>query len=353
MEMLDKQKVLIVDDREANLSTLEILLEPFDIDIIRALSGEEALEKMMKYNFSLILIDVEMPILSGFETVKLMRKVEKTKFIPVIFISAVYSNEYYRNNGLDTGAADFIIKPIGEEIFQSKVNVFLQIDRQRIELNEELERNKLMNKIIDDQKEHLKFVNQILRHDLLNYITAINSAIRLVKLKKDEKYYQEAESYIKKSVALINKMKQLEDFNEMDSNHTIKRLKSIIEDICESYSNIEITITGDSQILVDGSITSMIDNVISNASLHSQGDKLEIDISKNQKFVKIRIADNGIGIPDEIKNKIFQQNYFYGKTGHSGIGLHISKRIANLYGGNIIVEDNIPNGAVFIIHIKN
>ncbi len=139
MSNLNKAKVLIVDDKEANLVALETILRPLDIEIHRALSGNEALEKTLEHDFAMVLIDVQMPEMDGYETVKLMRKVKKTRYVPVIFVSAIYSDEFNMIKGIETGAVDFITKPINAEILRAKVQVFLDLYQHKHQLEKEIQ----------------------------------------------------------------------------------------------------------------------------------------------------------------------------------------------------------------------
>jgi DNA-binding response OmpR family regulator len=123
--MHGKPKILIVDDLNENLITLERTLTGFDVEFVRALSGNEALSHTLKNDFALAIMDVQMPDMDGFETVQLMRKSNATKSLPVIFVSAIYNDEFYIVKGIDSGAVDFITKPIVPEILKGKVRVFL------------------------------------------------------------------------------------------------------------------------------------------------------------------------------------------------------------------------------------
>lgn len=125
-------KVLIVDDIETNLLLLENILEPIDIEIDKAFSGYEAIEKVKQNtNYAIALIDVQMPELDGFETVEKIREIEHTKSMPIIFLSAIYSENYYKIKGIKSGAVDFIHKPIVEEMLQGKVKNFIEQYKQR------------------------------------------------------------------------------------------------------------------------------------------------------------------------------------------------------------------------------
>ena len=129
--MVEKQKILIVDDQPANLFSLELILKETGANIIRAQSGNEALVATLNHNFAIALLDVQMPDMDGYELAELLRMEEKTREIPVIFMSAVYSSDYHVFKGYDAGAVDFLVKPFDPKILLSKVNIFLQLDRQK------------------------------------------------------------------------------------------------------------------------------------------------------------------------------------------------------------------------------
>lgn len=132
---MKKDKILIVDDKEENLISLERILNDFNIELIRAFSGEEALKQTLKEEFALAILDVQMPEMDGYETLELMRHRKKTKLLPVIFVSAIHQSDLHIIKGIETGAVDFIPKPIIPEVLRGKVQVFLDLYRQRKELD--------------------------------------------------------------------------------------------------------------------------------------------------------------------------------------------------------------------------
>lgn len=132
---MEKMKILIVDDKIENLIALETVLEDLeDIEFVRAISGMEALENVLKHEFAMILIDVQMPEMDGFETIEMMKKTKRGRFIPVIFVSAIYKEDFYKIQGVKSGGVDFITKPIIDDIIVGKVKIFLELYRQRKEL---------------------------------------------------------------------------------------------------------------------------------------------------------------------------------------------------------------------------
>lgn len=134
-----KQNILIVDDRPENLIALESLLEAPGRVIVRAGSGEEALERMLEYEFSLVLMDVQMPEMDGFETVELIRGFERTRYVPVIFVTAISKEQKHIFKGYEVGAVDYLFKPIDPIVLKSKVAVFLELDSKKKELRSALE----------------------------------------------------------------------------------------------------------------------------------------------------------------------------------------------------------------------
>lgn len=136
MSETKKINILAVDDKAENLLAIEQVLDSPEITLIKALSGNEALALMFDYDFALVLLDVQMPGMDGFETAQLMRSSYKTKHIPIIFITAISKEKKHIFRGYDTGAVDYLFKPIEPEILQSKVNVFIDLHKQKNALEE-------------------------------------------------------------------------------------------------------------------------------------------------------------------------------------------------------------------------
>lgn len=131
MNQIDNINILIVDDRTENLFVLESLLENMNCNIIKATSGNEALSKMLDYDFALVLLDVQMPDMDGFETAELMRSNARTRYIPVIFVTAISNEQKCIFKGYEVGAVDYLFKPIEPVILQSKVRVFIELYNQK------------------------------------------------------------------------------------------------------------------------------------------------------------------------------------------------------------------------------
>lgn len=148
-----RQSILIVDDQPANLTSYEVLLEDFDVDLLKATSGNEALALLMKQEVALVLLDVQMPGMDGFEVAALMRKSRRTQHIPVIFVTAISKESKYVFQGYETGAVDYLTKPIEPAILRAKVRVFLELDSKSRQLRDSLAKLRQTLEEVDQLRE--------------------------------------------------------------------------------------------------------------------------------------------------------------------------------------------------------
>jgi len=183
MNEIQNINVLIVDDRPENLFALERVLKPLNLNLIRAYSGNEALGKMLEYSFTLVLLDVQMPEMDGFETAELMRSIEETKNVPIIFVTAINKELKHVFKGYEKGAIDYIFKPFDPEILRSKVNVLIelfkktqQLKESNIKLQLEIAEKKRIENALDFQNVFLSTIQEI----SLDGIMVIDENDRLV-----------------------------------------------------------------------------------------------------------------------------------------------------------------------------
>lgn len=348
-----KPKILIVDDKLANILSMETLLNEIEAEYIRAQSGQEALKTTLDNDFALILMDLQMPEMDGFETIKLLRQVEKTKYIPIIIVSAVYSTDFYQIKGIKSGALDFISKPLNPHILIGKVEHFLELYYHKKKLEKEIELRKKFESQLEASKKHLELINKILRHDLLNNLVVIRSGYRLFDDKGDKEILKESFKFVEKSMNLIERMKQLEEFIEKRKDLLPIDINKHIQGTIENYENIQIKIKGHSHVLADESIDSVLENIIRNAIIHGKSQSITFDIKKKREKCIVKIIDDGIGIPVDIHQRIFEKDFISGETGRTGIGLYIVNSAMERYGGKVWVENNKPSGAIFILEFLN
>jgi PAS domain S-box-containing protein len=182
--------ILLVDDRAENLLALEAILEPLGQRLVRAQSGEDALRCLLDDEFAVILLDVQMPRMNGFETARMIKSRERTKFIPIIFLTAISKEDEYVFHGYSVGAVDYIFKPFQPEILRSKVQVFVELYRQRRRIAQQeqrlrdIERTELeikhMRELLDSEARFREIVSSamdaIIVFDAAGTITLVNGA---------------------------------------------------------------------------------------------------------------------------------------------------------------------------------
>lgn len=137
MEDINRCNVLIVDDRPENLLAIEAILEDLNIELLKANSGNDALSLLLEYDIALVLLDVQMPEMDGFEVAEIMKSSDKTKYIPIIFVTAISKEDKYVFKAYDVGAVDYLLKPVVPEILISKVKVFMELYSQKEKIKQQ------------------------------------------------------------------------------------------------------------------------------------------------------------------------------------------------------------------------
>jgi len=184
--MTARVKCLLVDDLEENLLALSALLRREDVEILQAHSGAEALELLLANDVALAFLDVQMPDMDGFELAELMRGSDRTRHVPIIFVTAGVRDQYRLFKGYDTGAVDFLYKPIDPHILKSKADVFFQLYRQKQQLARQLQE-------LTETLRLNELFTAVLGHDLRNPLSAIlNSANLLERISKEDVVKQSA-----------------------------------------------------------------------------------------------------------------------------------------------------------------
>ncbi|MDY6855389.1 MAG: response regulator [Thermodesulfobacteriota bacterium] len=169
-------KVLLVDDRDENLVALEALMEDLDLNIFKARSGNEALGLMLSHEFAIVLLDVQMPEMDGFETAELMRKSEKTKNIPIIFVTAISKEQQHIFKGYDKGAVDYLCKPIESHILMSKVRIFIDLYRKKKGLEKTTNELKITVQELENSNQKIKEKQQELQEKNIQLHEAVLKA---------------------------------------------------------------------------------------------------------------------------------------------------------------------------------
>jgi PAS domain S-box-containing protein len=205
---------------------------------------------------------------------------------------------------------------------------------------------------IESQKEHLQLINKILRHDLMNSLSVINSALKLFRRTNEETYIDSAFLSIQGSIELIKKMREMEDFISHHNHLRIYDAHELIQRHIPVTDKLAITNEASGKILADDSVESVISNLINNVIMHAKAKQLKITSEYEQDFMIVHFADNGKGIPEKIRTDIFKENFHYGKTGNTGLGLFIVKKAMESFGGKVFVTPNQPKGSIFTLAFR-
>jgi two-component system, sensor histidine kinase and response regulator len=183
--VLPPVKCLLVDDLEENLLALSALLQRPDIELLTARSGAEALELLLAHDVALAFLDVHMPEMDGFELAELMRGTERTRHVPIIFVTAAARDQYRLFKGYELGAVDFLYKPIEPHVLQSKADIFFQLYRQKLQIAQELQERTATLRLNE-------MFTAVLGHDLRNPLNAILMSAQFVQLKSQDPLVREA-----------------------------------------------------------------------------------------------------------------------------------------------------------------
>jgi len=406
MEILKKEdisdkstvKILAVDDREDNLLSIETILEQENYTIVKANSGRAALKILLQqHDFTLILMDVQMPDMNGFETASLIYEREKLRHIPIVFITAHNQGEERMFEGYRMGGVDFIYKPINPELLRHKVSVFVELYQKTHQLlNHErklLTTNKKLEKEIEERKlteEKIRLLNEqllenniqlkntveeldrfayVASHDLqepLRKILVFSDKIQTkYKDSLDQELYVNLEKIAKASgrmQSLINDLLRFSRQTSADEDFSFVPMNSILQDVIADLE-IEIEKAG-AQVHVGSlpevwgvasQIRQLFQNLLSNAvkfRKQEQTPVVKIFSEPAGIYNRVIIQDNGIGFDTRYSEEIFtvfKRLHSYQEFEGSGVGLSICKKIIDRHNGFIKAESVLGSGSKFIV----
>jgi len=358
MSLDKKHTLLLIDDKPANLIALKSILEHPTREIITCNSGNEGLQILLKEKISLILVDVQMPEMDGYEFVEIIKQHPNTANIPTLFVTAISNDDKFINKAFELGAIDFLFKPLNIEITRKKVESFLKIwdyDQQLKILNEKL-------KVKNNELE--QFAN-IIAHDLKTPLNNIRSLIGYIEEENLVELNDEAVQVcdlIKSSAASMSKLvddllhysKNVENNEGKEKIHLATAVDAVIK-LINHEDNVKIhTENLDYYISFQPvAFKQSIQNLISNAIKYNDKKITEVNISYSPDQKKISIKDNGPGIPTGETEKVFQMFYTLGAASRgdsgTGIGLNLVKKLAERNDVKVYFNTDYKKGAEVII----
>jgi two-component system, sensor histidine kinase len=389
MSRIDKEpkltKILLVDDLEVNLLTLRAILEDLGVELFCAISGQEALSLTLDHEFALVLMDVQMPGMNGFETAALMHGTAKTKHLPIIFITAISMEDRYVSEGYEVGAVDYLFKPVDPNILRSNVKVFIDLFEQRVLIEKqktklefnvsELRAANLKSKELDRLKyEFISNISHEFRTPLNGILGMSEILLDMIDGESEKKFLEIIQSSGNSLLQLINDVLEISvsQSNQIalleDKFNLHLALESAIGVIsAEAYKKgLELDLKTDSRIpeFVFGDVARLrqiLLNLLSNSLKFTKHGSISFRstlFSQDEQniVVDITIADTGIGISNDVVDSIFDlftqgdgsSTRAYGGT---GLGLAICKRLSDLLAAEISMESKPGEGSSFNLRI--
>jgi signal transduction histidine kinase len=380
-------KLLIVDDLPENLLALEALIKREDRTVYKALSADEALSLLLQHEFAMAILDVQMPGMNGFELAELMRGTEKTKNIPIIFVSAAGRELNYAFKGYESGAVDFLHKPLDIHAVKSKVNVFVDLYRQSKAMKQQVEaleqarreQEALLQQLQSTQLELEQAVR--MRDDFMSIVahevrTPLNGLILETQLRKMHLARDNAAAFtLDKMHAMVDRderqikilIRLIEDMLDVSRIRTGKLsirpnrfdltqlVSNLLQNFAQQMEAAETEVTFTAPEPVEGCwdefrIEQVVSNLLTNALRYGGRSPIQVRVCREGDEARVEVQDRGIGISEENQKRIFQQfERVSAKTvvAGLGLGLFISEQIVAAHGGSIVVESQINEGALF------
>jgi signal transduction histidine kinase len=377
--MQERVTILIVDDKPANIYALETLLDKPDRTFLNAINGNDALKLALSNDIDLIILDVQMPEMDGFEVAQILKLNKKTKDIPIIFASAEKKERQSIMKGFEEGAVDYLSKPLDPELTTAKVSVLLKIQLQKkelIEKNQSLEKAdaqiKQLNADLQKNLLQLEEVNKELEsfsysvsHDLRAPVRALVGFSKML----EESYNDTLDDEGKRMVGVIHRnaikmgslIDDLLEFSKMGRQEVRKSainvadmVKEVISDITDQTEyHANVTINELLPTYADRALLTQVwINLISNAFKYSakkENPAVEIGSHRDDRYIVYYVKDNGAGFSMEYAEKlfgVFQRLHKASEFEGTGVGLAIVHRIITRHGG-VWAEAKVNEGATF------
>ena len=362
-----KFSILILDDIESNIHSLKLILEDnFSLDIYSALNAQDAISLLMENNIDLILCDVQMPEIDGFQFAEYIKGIKEIKEIPIIFITGIHDTDKYKARGFDVGAIDYITKPIDDDILSSKLKVYIDLfDKQKQNENELLEKNEVL--IHQAKMATLGEMIGVISHQLKQPLNILS--IYCDDVKNNHKFGEITDDFVEdfskntkdQIQFLTNTIDGFRDFFNPNKEKRVFLLKDALNDTIQLLDKqiennnigLEVEVSEETVYGVSSELQQVFLNLITNAKdvfidRNIENRLIKIKSAQTQKHTLIVLEDNAGGIKNENLEKIFDP-YFTTKEYGTGTGLYMVKLVVkSSFKGDLKVE-NSTTGAKFII----
>ncbi len=381
--------ILLVDDRPENLISLEAMLRRDGLVSLKAASAREALEILLKEDVALALLDVQMPEMDGFELAEIMRGNERTRRIPIIFLTAGSADRTRRFRGYEAGAVDFLEKPLEPDILRSKVRIFSELYQQRQQINDQmdnlrayaeenlrlLQESRAAAEALQDADRRKDEFLATLAHELRNPLAPIRNGLQILRMSKgDGERAEEVRGMMDRQLThLVRLIDDLLDVSRVSQgkidlrrepialqdavNAAIEASRPLIEASRHTFS----LVMPDEPLLVDGDMTRLaqvVSNLINNAAKYTpEGGHVAVTVQPAGLQAEIVVSDNGLGIAPDMLPKVFDlftqvDSSIDRSQGGLGVGLALVRKLVEMHGGLVIAQSDGPGaGSRFTIRL--
>ncbi|WP_075289452.1 response regulator [Pararhizobium arenae] len=365
---------LLVDDLEENLLSLEALLRRDGLQLLKARSGDQALELLLEHDVGLAFIDVQMPGLNGFELAELMRGNERTRRVPIIFVTAGSADGQRRFRGYEAGAVDFIQKPIEPDILRSKADVFFELCRQRQQIAEQrdaLEAQAAALKEADRRKDEFLAT---LAHELRNPLAPLRHGLDILRRNPNVEASADVRDMMDRQlVHMIRLIEDLLDVSRVSQGKIeLRRQQTRVEDVVRAAIETSHPLMEQAghKLSVDmpphpiwldadqARLSQVVANLLNNAAKYTPaGGSIGVTVAVEGNNAVIDVSDTGVGIPANMRSNIFHlfeqvDHHLDRSQGGLGIGLALVRQLVALHGGTVeALEGRGGRGSIFRVRL--
>ncbi|MCP4500843.1 MAG: hybrid sensor histidine kinase/response regulator [Deltaproteobacteria bacterium] len=374
LEPSDRLKILLVDDVSANIMVLRAVLRNENIDIYEALSGNEALSLMLRHRFALMLLDVRMPDMSGFELATLIRSQEEARDTPIIFVSGIDRDDAVEFEGYEAGAVDFVFKPIRASILRQKVRTFLtQADKQVVL---EKKNKKLLEKrrefelfrakhFSDEKMAAVSRMASGIAHEVNSPLaviaTSLSFLLPLVKAEGDNddlEGLQEAKESVESIARILSRLRmfaqdQSDDFGTPERSEFGRLLQKQVGHFQDENPEVVFNVDVDDEVVLFGAVqgcgqigVELLSNAVRAKSAKATG-SIAVSLYQDSHHVHLVVSDDGQGMSEEIRAHLFEPFFTTKEEWTStGLGLTAIFGVMQEMHGTIAVESAPGRGTV-------
>ncbi len=367
--------ILLVDDQPAGLLSLEATLEPLGQRLHRAHSGREALRQLLDRDFALILLDIVMPGLDGFETARLIRERERSAQTPIIFLTGLSETGLPRLRAYSMGAVDYLVKPFEPEVLRSKVSVFVDLARKTATIEAQAKalteaQNKAHERELARTREEFFAVAL---HELRTPLTSMGLQLHALKrwaaratqpVQPSELQQRLVE--VEQGMARLNRLSDyLLDISRMREGRIVLErqkcdvcevAKGVVERIADERRELGIQLTFEGSGQMDGQwdrarLEQIVSNLVTNAVKYGGGKPVVVTCNADEGQATLTVRDQGPGISPEDQELLFHR-FFRGRRSDAdgfGLGLWIVQQLVSLHEGKVSVKSELGKGSTFTV----